>query len=112
MLPQKPLVAVLETWFHETIPDCAYIFSVPYDWFEKYGVRRYGFHGASHRYISERVPQFLGIENENLRIVSCHLGGSSSICAIKNGKSIDTSMASLLNQALCNPIGVVILILS
>lgn len=92
LLPQKPLVAVLETWFHETIPDYAYIFSVPYEWFEKYGVRRYGFHGASHRYISERVPQFLGIENENLRIVSCHLGGSSSICAIKNGKSIDTSM--------------------
>ncbi len=92
LLPGKPLVAVFETWFHETIPDYAYIFSVPYDWFEKYGVRRYGFHGASHRYISQRVPQFLGISNEGLKIVSCHLGGSSSICAIKNGKSIDTSM--------------------
>lgn len=92
LLPDKPLVAVFETWFHETIPDYAYIFSVPYEWFEKYGVRRYGFHGASHRYISERVPKFLGMSSEGLKIISCHLGGSSSITAIKNGKSIDTSM--------------------
>ncbi|MEK7396614.1 MAG: acetate kinase, partial [Candidatus Poribacteria bacterium] len=61
-------------------------------WFEKYGVRRYGFHGASHRYISQRTPQFLGLPADKLKIVSCHLGGSSSICAIKHGKSIDTSM--------------------
>lgn len=92
LLPEKPLVSVFETWFHETIPDYAYIYSVPYEWYEKYGVRRYGFHGASHRYISERVPQFLGISYEDLKIISCHLGGSSSITAIKNGKSIDTSM--------------------
>jgi acetate kinase len=92
ILPDKPLVAVFETWFHETIPDYAYIFSVPYEWFEKYGVRRYGFHGASHRYISQRTPQFLGLPADKLKIVSCHLGGSSSICAIKHGKSIDTSM--------------------
>ncbi len=92
LLPDKPLVAVFETWFHETIPDYAYIFSVPYEWFEKYGVRRYGFHGASHRYISERVPKFLGVSGKYLKIISCHLGGSSSICAIKDGKSVDTSM--------------------
>jgi len=92
ILPDKPLVAVFETWFHETIPDYAYIFSVPYEWYEKYGVRRYGFHGASHRYISQRTPQFLGLPADKLKIISCHLGGSSSICAIKNGKSIDTSM--------------------
>jgi acetate kinase len=92
ILPDKPLVAVFETWFHETIPDYAYILSVPYEWYEKYGVRRYGFHGASHRYISQRSPQFLGCPAERLKIISCHLGGSSSICAIKNGESIDTSM--------------------
>lgn len=92
ILPNKPLIAVFETWFHETIPNYAYMFSVPYDWYEKYGVRRYGFHGASHRYISQRVPQILNISTENLKLISCHLGGSSSICAIKNGKSIDTSM--------------------
>ena len=92
ILPNKPLVAVFETWFHETIPDYAYIFSVPYEWYEKYGVRRYGFHGASHRYISQRAPEFLGLPADKLKIISCHLGGSSSICAIKYGKSIDTSM--------------------
>lgn len=92
LMPDKPLVAVFETWFHETIPDYAYIYSVPYEWYEKYGVRRYGFHGASHRYISQRVPEILGVPAEKLKIVSCHLGGSSSICAIKFGKSIDTSM--------------------
>jgi acetate kinase len=92
ILPNKPLVAVFETWFHETIPDYAYIYSVPYEWYEKYGVRRYGFHGASHRYISQRTPQILGLPADKLKIISCHLGGSSSICAIKYGKSVDTSM--------------------
>lgn len=90
LLPDKPLVAVFETWFHETIPDYAYVYSVPYEWYEKYGVRRYGFHGASHRYISERVSKLLG--ESSLRIISCHLGGSSSVTAIRDGKSIDTSM--------------------
>ncbi len=92
ILPDKPLVAVFETWFHETIPDFAYIFSVPYEWYKKYGIRRYGFHGASHRYISQRVPEFLCLPADKIKIISCHLGGSSSICAIKNGKSVDTSM--------------------
>ena len=95
LLPTTPLVAVFETWFHQTIPDYAYDFGVPRFWVEKHGIRKYGFHGASHRYISERVPQILGRENDDgLRIISCHLGGSSSICAIKDGKSIDTSMGA------------------
>jgi len=92
LLPEKPLVGVFETWFHEDIPDYAYEFGVPREWLKKYSLRRYGFHGASHRYISERTPQLLGVSSEELKIISCHLGGSSSLCAIKYGKSIDTSM--------------------
>ena len=95
LTPTTPLVAVFETWFHQTIPDYAAEFGVPRFWVEKHDVRRYGYHGASHRYISERVPQLLGRESgEGLRIISCHLGGSSSLCAIKDGKSIDTSMGT------------------
>jgi acetate kinase len=92
LLPETPLVGVFETWFHQTIPDYAYEFGVPRAWVEKHQIRRYGFHGASHRYISERVPQLLGVSAEGLKIISCHLGGSSSLCAIRDGKSIDTSM--------------------
>jgi acetate kinase len=91
-LPSTPLVAVFETWFHQTMPDYASEFGVPREWVEKHHIRRYGFHGASHRYISERVPQLLGDSPVNLRIISCHLGGSSSLCAIRNGQSIDTTM--------------------
>ncbi len=95
LLPNTPLVAVFETWFHQTIPDYAYEFGVPRFWVEQHEIRKYGFHGASHRYISERVPQILGQNNsKGLRIISCHLGGSSSICAIKDGESIDTSMGT------------------
>lgn len=95
LLPNTPLVAVFETWFHQTIPDYAYEFGVPRFWVEKHGIRKHGFHGASHRYISERVPQMLGHDTSGgLRIISCHLGGSSSICAIRDGKSIDTSMGA------------------
>ena len=92
LLPQMPLVAVFETWFHQTIPDYAYDFGVPRSWVEKYAIRRYGFHGASHRWISERAPKLINRPLEGLRIISCHLGGSSSLCAIKSGKSIDTSI--------------------
>jgi acetate kinase len=91
LLPGVPMVAVFETGFHATIPDYASNYGVPYEWREKYGVRRYGFHGSSHRYIGQRVPQILGRPAEGLRLVSCHLGGSSSICAIKDGKSVDIS---------------------
>ena len=90
LYPDLPLIGLFEAAFHTTIPDYAHIYSVPYEWYEKYGVRKYGFHGASHRYVSQRVSQILN--REDLRIVSCHLGGSSSLCAVRNGQSIDTTM--------------------
>lgn len=90
--PLVPLVAVFETWFHKDLEEHVYTYGLPYDWVNQYGIRKYGFHGASFRYISERVPEFLNIKKSDLNIVACHLGGSSSICAIKNGISIDTSM--------------------
>jgi acetate kinase len=92
LLPKKPLVGVFEPAFHRTIPDYARTYGIPYEWTEKHAIRRYGFHGASHRYISWRAPQMVGRPVEGLKIISCHLGGSSSICAIKSGVSIDTSM--------------------
>ena len=91
MLPGVPMVAVFETGFHATLPPKAYTYGVPYEWQEKYGVRRYGFHGASHRYVSERAAQILRRPAAELRLVSCHLGGSSSICAVLEGNSVDTS---------------------
>ncbi len=91
-MPGVPLVAAFETEFHATIPEYAARYGVPAEWRETYGIRRYGFHGASHQYVSERVPQLLGRPRESLRLVSCHLGGSSSICAIQGGRSVDTTM--------------------
>jgi acetate kinase len=91
VLPGVPMVAVFEPGFHATMPDKAAVYGVPYEWFEAHGVRRYGFHGSSHRYVGGRLPQLLGRKAESLRIVSCHLGGSSSICAIDRGKSVDCS---------------------
>jgi len=92
ILPGVPLVAVFETGFHTTIPEHASTYGVPHEWREKYGVRRYGFHGSSHRYVSQRVPEMLCRSKEGLRLVSCHLGGSSSVTAIHSGRSVDTSM--------------------
>ncbi len=91
VLPGVPMVAVFEPGFHATIPEPAVTYGVPCEWKEKYGIRKYGFHGSSHRYISQRVPELLGRPAAGLRLVSCHLGGSSSICAIQDGKSVDTS---------------------
>lgn len=91
VLPGVPMVAVFEPGFHATMPDKAAVYGVPYEWFEAHGVRRYGFHGSSHRYVGGRFPQVLGRKAESLRIVSCHLGGSSSICAIDRGRSVDCS---------------------
>lgn len=91
VLPGVPIVAVFEPGFHVTIPERASVYGVPFEWLEKYGVRRYGFHGSSHRYISQRVPEVLGRSAAGVRLVSCHLGGSSSICAIRDGKSLDSS---------------------
>lgn len=92
LAPEVPLVGVFEPGFHRTIPDVAATYGIPHEWSAKYKIRRYGFHGASHRYISQRVPQLLGRPASALKIISCHLGGSSSVCAIGEGKSIDTSM--------------------
>ncbi len=89
-LPQLPLVAAFETGFHETIPPARKLYAAPQEWAEKYGVRRWGFHGASHRYIAERTAFLLG--NPDAKIISCHLGGSSSLCAIHAGKSVAASM--------------------
>ena len=91
-MPRVPLVAAFETEFHATMPEYAGRYGIPKDWCERFGVQRYGFHGASHQYVSERVPEILGVQREGLRLVSCHLGGSSSICAVRDGKSIDTTM--------------------
>ena len=100
MVPELPLVGLFETAFHRDMPVHAYIYPVPYEWYEKYGVRRYGYHGASLSYISERVPKILTRPATELRLVACHLGGSSSVCAIKFGKSIDTSMGMSNNAGI------------
>ena len=92
ILPDIPQVGVFDTAFHQTMPDYAYLYAVPYDLYEKYGVRRYGFHGTSHRYVSQRVCEFLGIKPEGLKLITCHIGNGGSITAIKDGKSIDTTM--------------------
>jgi acetate kinase len=91
-LPGVPMVAVLETGFHATIPEHARAYGVPDDWRVKHGVRRYGFHGSSHRYIAKRVPELLCRPVNGLRLISCHLGGSSSVTAILSGQSVDTSL--------------------
>ena len=88
--PQLPLVAAFETGFHETIPLAHRLYAVPYEWYEKYGIKRWGFHGASHRYIAGRIAQLMG--RDDLRVISCHLGGSSSLSAITAGKSIGNSL--------------------
>ena len=90
--PELMLVAVLEPGFHRTMPEYAAQYGVPRSWAEKHGVRRYGFHGASHRWVSERVPEIVDRPGGELRLVSCHLGGSSSICAVNGGRSVDTTM--------------------
>jgi acetate kinase len=91
VLPGVPMVAVFEPGFHATMPDHAAVYGVPYEWFAEHGVRRYGFHGSSHRYVAGRAPEVIGRPGAGLRLVSCHLGGSSSICAIRNGQSVDCS---------------------
>ena len=87
-----PMVAVFDTAFHQTMPSKAYMYAVPYEYYEKDGVRRYGFHGTSHRYVSKRCAELMGKPIEELKIISCHMGNGSSICAIDHGKCVDTSM--------------------
>jgi acetate kinase len=91
VLPGTPLAAVFEPGFHRTIPEPARLYGVPYEWSERYGIRRYGFHGSSHRFVSQRVPELVDAPAHGFRLLSCHLGGSSSVCAVRDGESVDTS---------------------
>ena len=90
LLPETPMVAVFDTAFHQTIPEKAYIYQLPYKYYEEHKIRKYGFHGISHRYIAERVAEIAG--TNKLKIINCHLGQGASLCAIENGKSMDTTM--------------------
>ena len=92
VMPDKPMVGVFDTAFHQTIPVDKYIYPIPYKYYEKYSLRKYGFHGTSHMYVSKRLAEIENKPIEEMKIITCHLGQGSSICAIKNGKSVDTSM--------------------
>lgn len=92
IMPDIPMIAVFDTAFHQTMPNYAYIYALPYEIYEKYALRKYGFHGTSHKYVSERAAAVLGRPLEELKLISCHLGNGASICAVKYGKSVETSM--------------------
>ena len=92
VMPGKPMVTVFDTAFHQTMPEDKYIYPIPYEYYEKYGIRKYGFHGTSHMYVSNRLAEIENKPVEDMKIVTCHLGQGASICAIKDGKSLDTSM--------------------
>ena len=92
IMPEVPMVGVFDTAFHQTMPKKAYLYGLPYEYYEKYKVRRYGFHGTSHDFVSERAAQILGKKREDLKIIVCHLGNGASVSAVMNGKSVDTSM--------------------
>ncbi|MCI7360780.1 MAG: acetate kinase, partial [Prevotella sp.] len=92
LMPHVPQVTVFDNAFHSTMPDYAYLYAIPYELYKKYHVRRYGFHGTSHRYVSQRVCEFLGVDIKTQKIITCHVGNGASIAAVKYGKVIDTSM--------------------
>ena len=92
LMPNTPMVAVFDTAFHQTMPKHSYICPLPYDLYKKYGIRKYGFHGTSHKYVSNKVAEVMGKDIKDLKIVTCHLGNGCSLAAVKNGKSVDTSM--------------------
>ena len=92
LLPEAPQVAVFDTAFHQTMPDYAFMYGIPYSLYTKYGIRRYGFHGTSHKYVSRRACEFLGLDYNKTKIITAHIGNGASVCAIENGKSVDTSM--------------------
>lgn len=92
ILPDVPQIGVFDTAFHQTMPDYAYLYAIPYHLYKKYGIRRYGFHGTSHRYVSQRVCEFLGVQPEGKKIITCHIGNGASVSAVKDGKCMDTSM--------------------
>jgi acetate kinase len=92
LMPGTPQVAVFDTSFHQTMPDYAYMYALPYEYYTKHKIRRYGFHGTSHKFVGKKACDLAGLDFENSKVITCHLGNGSSITAIKNGKSIDTSM--------------------
>ncbi len=92
LMPNVPMVGVFDTAFHQTMPEKAYLYGLPYEYYEKYKVRRYGFHGTSHSYVSKRAAELEGKPYEEVKTIVCHLGNGASVCAVKNGKSVDTSM--------------------
>ena len=92
LMPGLPQVGVFDTAFHQTMPDYAYMYAIPYELYDKYAIRRYGFHGTSHRYVSKRVCDFLGIDYNSTKIITCHIGNGGSIAAVKKGKCVDTTM--------------------
>ena len=92
LMPDTPMVAVFDTAFHQTMPEKAYMYGLPYEYYQKYKIRRYGFHGTSHSYVSKRAAEVLGRPYEDLKIIVCHLGNGASISAVKNGRCVDTSM--------------------
>jgi acetate kinase len=110
LMPNIPQVGVFDTAFHLTMPDYAYMYAIPYQLYTKHHVRRYGFHGTSHRYVSQRAIEFLGLDPNNSKVITCHIGNGGSIAAIKNGKSVDTSMGftpieGLMMGTRCGDIG-------
>ena len=92
LMPGVPMVGVFDTAFHQTMPEVAYLYGLPYEYYEKYAVRRYGFHGTSHSFVSKRVAEIMGKKPEELKVIVCHLGNGASVCAVDGGKSVDTSM--------------------
>ena len=92
VMPGKPMVVVVDTAFHQTIPEERYLYPIPYRFYEKYGIRKYGFHGTSHDYVSQRLAELVGKDRKDLKIVTCHLGQGASVCAVDGGKSVETSM--------------------
>lgn len=92
LMPETPMVAVFDTAFHQTMPEEAYMYGLPYEYYRKYKIRRYGFHGTSHSYVSKRAAEVLGKKYEELKIIVCHLGNGASVSAVKNGRCVDTSM--------------------
>ncbi len=92
LMPNTPMVGVFDTAFHQTMPAESYIYAIPYEYYQKHGIRRYGFHGTSHKYVAERAADILNVDLEDLKLITCHLGNGASVSAIKRGKCIDTSM--------------------
>ncbi len=92
LMPNTPMVAVFDTAFHQTMPPESYIYAIPYEYYEKYGIRRYGFHGTSHKYVAERAADIMNVDIKDLKIITCHLGNGASVTAIKRGQVLDTSM--------------------